>query len=443
MWKISLKSKIKQTFIRKTPRLSLWFYHLCFFSGRGLKGLVGRKAITFWLFLFSLGSLFSCGLANYNFGSSNSKATVLDSRSDNNSTGVFNSPKGRLESSDTCSKSEDCKELCDSMLQRFALQKKCYEYKEVEVQSFRDIYNLLAMGNPRKLARVDTEEMEKFLTFGPELWRDAINGFERGRKEDCTPNSGDNDPTEREDCKLKGYYKQVGYWSDGAVAALGWIARNDWLAELIVRHDEEFIIMTSLLTVVAHGGGQNFTSPDNAIEDPTGRAQTCDLTLNENLGSVNGTCDAGRDDFNGNSWCDNVANTYGRLSPSADTRLDPTASSPPSSISIKLEKEYKAFGADCVKDSDDERQNYFLIAMEDTNKNSLNLGHEVVEKLCSKSAQCIKYFYCHIKEGCDVPIPAPINGSVTCTADTILHYMEVNKGSIGSWDSDYANCHFP
>lgn len=340
-----------------------------------------------WLILvFSIGGLFSCGFANYNFGPSNADVTVLDSRVKDDSTGEFNSPKGRLESSDTCSKSEDCKALCDSMLQRFFLQKKCYDYKEVEVQSFRDTYNLLALGNPRKLARVDTEKMEKFLTFGPELWRDAIYGFERQRKEDCTPDPGDDDPTEREDCKLEGYYRQVGYWSGGAVSALEWIAKNDWLAEFIVRHDEDLVIMTSLLDVLANGGGRVFKEGDSDREDdpddtPTDKKKnaTCDLRTSPPTGK-------------------NRLNGY-------------------TGFSVNVDEHYQAFGADCVGKGEDSTGNevtlnYFIIAVDGKNKHSLNLGHQVVRNLCTNDA-CIQYFYCKIKEH-----------------SKVLSYMNKEKGSI-------------
>ncbi len=457
MQKISLKSKTKCASFFKREKKSLGFYHIRFFSGKGMGGPSWRKIITFWLLIFSLGSLFSCGLANYNFGSSNSSATVLDSRSNDDSTGEFNSPKGRLESSDTCSKSEDCKELCDSMLQRFSFQKKCYEYKEVEVQSFRDVYNLLAVGNPRKLSRVDTEKMEKFLTFGPELWQDAIYGFERQRKEDCTPNDGADDPTEREDCKLEGYYKQEGYWSGGALAALEWIAKNDWLAELIVRHDEDLVIMTSLLDVLAHGGGKVFKDPDSAIETQDNKNKTCNLNLIELDLNANRNCDkpatANNEDFNKDNECSfkdsDFANFHGRLSPNSDIRLGNT----PTSISVNLEKHYKAFGADCVSD---DRENYFIIAVAEKNKNSLTLGHQMVDKLCSDDITCIRYFYCHIKNGFKQGDLISATDRFTTTGTppksepkpaqegTILHYMDDNKGSISGFRANtYNNCYFP
>ena len=262
------------------------------------------------------------------------------------------------------------------MLQRFFLQKKCYDYKEVEVQSFRDTYNLLALGNPRKLARVDTEKMEKFLTFGPELWRDAILGFERQRKEDCEPDPGNNDPTDREDCKLEGYYRQEGYWSKGAVSALEWIARNDWLAEFIVRHDEDLVIMTSLLKVLANGGGQVFPVGDSDREESDVQTATCDLT-----------------------------------SDPPNLLKDP-------GVSVNVDNNhYQAFGADCVgkgenSDGDEITLNYFIIAVDGKNKSSLNLGHQVVRNLCTNDA-CIKYFYCNIQGN-----------------SKVLSYMNKESGSI-------------
>ena len=353
-------------------------------------------------FISSLVVLFySCGFANYNFAPSNSDVTVLDSRSSDDFTGEFNSPKGRLESSDTCSKSEDCKALCDSMLQRFSLQKKCYDYKEVEVQSFRDTYNLLALGNPRKLGRVDTEKMEKFLTFGPELWRDAIYGFERQRKENCAPpppppqNLPPPDPTERENCRLPGYYKQVGYWSAGAVSALEWLAKNDWLAELIVRHDEHLVIMTSLLEVLANGGGQAFQTGDSDRETTAVKNETCNLPADLQIGF---------DSYN---------------------------------FSVEEDKQYEAFGANCVGKGEDStggdvNLNYFIIAVKDKNKHSLNLGYQVVDKLCDDATDatdadrprrddCIKHFFCNIKE------------KEKDTDTTVLSYMNEEKGSISGF----------
>ena len=333
------------------------------------------KKIIFILCLILIGSLFSCGLANYNFGSSPTPATIKNFNTD--STGVFNSPSGRLESSDTCAKNEACKELCDSMLQRFSDQKRCYDHKEKEVQSFRDTYNLLALGNSRKVARVDIDEMKKFLTFGPKLWQDAIYGFERERKENCTPNDGKDDPTEREDCKLKGYYKQIGYWSGGAASALEWIATNDWLAELIIDHDEddELVIMKSLLDVLANGGGQNFQTGDRDKEKADDKNKTCNLALIEPDKDNDGSCnnvdgndaddeiqdnDAdltdGDEDLDDSGTCTaDSTNNHGRLYPT-------NAGGSNLSLDNDLEKEYQAFGADCL--SGDDRENYFTLVAE-------------------------------------------------------------------------------
>ena len=406
------------------------------------------KKIIFILSVILIGSLFSCGLANYNFGSSPTPATIKNFNAD--STGVFNSPSGRLESSDTCSKNEDCKELCNSMLQRFSDQKRCYEHKEKEVQSFRDTYNLLALGNPRKLARVDIDEMKKFLTFGPVLWHDAIYGFERERKDDCTPNDGKDDPTEREDCKLKGYYKQVGYWSSGAASTLEWIAKNDWLAELIIEHDDEddeHVIMTSLLDVLANGGGKNFfrypsSNPvdrdkdDRDRESPAEREETCNLALiepdlnnegvsclreNNDADLTDKTEDEDLDDMNG---CNNNNTDYhGRLYPQKAGGSD-------LSLDNDLEKQYQAFGADCLAEED--RENYFTLAIEGENKNSVILGHKVlVEVLCKSSSnddKCIEYFYCRIKNGHEDTSENDIDDT-----ESVTYYM---RNEIPGWKGD-------
>ncbi len=237
--------------------------------------------------------LFSCGLVEYGFNSQPG-VSFQDSRSTDESTGVFNSQAGRLESEDICSGNTDCIELCDSMLRRLSDQEECYGYKESEVQVFRDVYNLLAVGNPRKLVQIDTDEMEDFLAFGPELWQDAIYGFERQRKENCVVNSGDSDPRDRDDCRLSNYYKQEGYWSDGAVAALAWIARNDWLAELITENDEDQLIMRSLLEILARGGGQRL-SDESDREPPGRRRDICDLRISEPDLDGDGNCDVSED----------------------------------------------------------------------------------------------------------------------------------------------------
>ena len=254
------------------------------------------RKINFVVLLFFSLSLSSCGLlVGYDFGSRPGVA-FEDSRSDDDSTGVFNSPAGRLESEDICFNNKNCVELCDSMLNRFSDQKECYDHTEKEVQSFRDVYNLLAIGNPRKLERVDTSEMEEFLVFGPALWTDAIYGFERGRKEDCIRNSGDQDPTNREDCRFDTYYKQDGYWSDGAAATLEWISRNNWLAKLITENDKKQTIMKALLDILAHGGGKSLS--DEIDHEPSDRhTNICNLELYEQDVDEDNNCDTESEDL--------------------------------------------------------------------------------------------------------------------------------------------------
>ena len=326
--------------------------------------------ISFIFCFISALCLFSCGLANY---SSQGGISFQDSRNaddeNNESAGVFNSPAGRLESGDPCIKSDDCIELCDSMSNRLSIQEKCYNEKEKDAQALRDVYNNLAIGNPRKLERLGEEEMESFLVFGPELWRDAIIGFERGRKEDCTVNLNPPDSRDREDCKFENYYKQQGYWSSGAAATLEWIAKNDWLAELILEHDEDYLIMTTLLDILAHGGKAH---GGEGGESQAHRASVCDLDIN----------------------------------------LDPSSATP--SFSLKRAEDYQAFGSNCL---DSKTKNFLVLAVEDRNPYSVNLGHQVLVDLCGGNGiECIKHFYCNVGSGSNSPVlvyvrtDADING---------------------------------
>ena len=196
-----------------------------------------NKVSLIFCFIFVVCGLFACGFVS-ELGN-NRLAGVSQQASKSKTAGTYNSPAGRLSSSDTCSENDDCKDLCDSMLKKLSDQKDCYKKKEKEVQVFRDVYNLLATGDPRRMVSIDSDEMEDFLAFGPVLWKDAIYGFERNRKENCTPDRGKDDPRDREDCKLKGYYQQEGYDEEGAGEALKWIARNNWVAELLLEHDDE------------------------------------------------------------------------------------------------------------------------------------------------------------------------------------------------------------
>lgn len=307
--------------------------------------------ISFIFCFISALCLFSCGLANY---SSQGEVSFQDSRiaadEDAESAGVFNSPAGRLESGDPCIGSDDCIELCDSMSNRLSIQERCYNEKEKAAQTLRDVYNNLAIGNPRKLERLGEEEMESFLVFGPELWRDAIIGFERGRKEDCEVNEGNEDARDREDCKFENYYKQQGYWSSGAAATLEWIAKNDWLAELMLEHDEDHLIMTTLLDILAHGGKAHGGEGGEPEEH---RANVCTL----------------------------------------DSSLDPGSATP--SFSLKRAEDYQAFGSNCLDSK--KTKNFFVLAVEDRNPYSVNLGHQTLVDLCGGSGiDCIKHFYCNI-----------------------------------------------
>ena len=407
--------------------------------------------VSWFFYIISALYLFSCGWANYSSNAPDSSTVINsnDSRSgDDESIGTFQSSSGRLESGNSCLDNDDCVRLCDSMLSRFADQKECYDYAEKEVQAFRDIYNLLAIGNPRKLSRVDPNEMEPFLEFGPELWQNAIEGFERGTKEDCIPNPDPEDPRDREDCKFEVYYKQEGYWSSGAAATLEWVARNNWLAELIKKYDANHVIMQSLLKVLAQGGEPTLGREGESEEQ---RLETCNLAVYEE--DINGdnylSCNEDSDgngelglgedqdgddvldlfneDINLNGVLDQSVDRSGESYPNHG-RLFPSAGG----VSVKLEDHYEAFGADCIGS---DRQNYFLLAMQERNKNSIDLGHEVLRTLCNSQEICIRYFYCHIQGGQEA---GPGNFALE---DTIIHYMG-NTSGISGWRSDYNNCRF-
>ena len=353
------------------------------------------------LFLFFVLGLFSCGLLD-DLGSSAPRADFLDSRSEEDeSAGVFNSPSGPLESEDLCVNNDDCVQLCDSMLSRFSNQEKCYGYKEKEVQAFRDTYNVLAIGNPRKLIRVDSEKMEEFLIFGPELWKTAINGFERGRIEYCEPELDPNDIRDYEDCKFETYYKQEGYWSSGAAATLEWIARNSWLAKLMVEHDDDHEIIQTLLDVLAKGGDGE---AEDRMEDGEDGVSICNLDLESENGNGNGRLD-----------------------------LEDPSPPPPANVSVPSQQEdrYKAFGASCI---DDHSLSYMLLAVEENNKDSVNLGHQVVGELCNSRGHCIEYFYCSLYG----PM-AEVAGSIAAVERSLfLRYMSAS--GIPGWNSDYNNC---
>ena len=123
----------------------------------------------------------------------------------------------------------------------FADQKNCYEYKEVEVQAFRDTYNRLAIGG--RLTAVEPAELEAFLEFGTELFQNAITGFERGWKQGCTVDNYRG----VDKCQMDEYYLQRGYSRRAVADALSWIARNNWVAELLLDYDKDFVITDALL----------------------------------------------------------------------------------------------------------------------------------------------------------------------------------------------------
>ena len=205
-----------------------------------------------WLFM-ALGFIFVLLIGMELFGCSGRPGTsgVFDNNqnqfSSDDSTetsGIFESADGRLNSDDLCYNNESCVELCNSMLKDFSDQKRCYSYQEVDVQAFRDTYNNLALG--QNLGDVDSDEMESFLDFGAEMWRDAITGFERDWQSGCEVGADER----LSDCQGDDYYLQRGYTRRGAAAALSWIARNDWLAKLLLDYDNDFVVMDALVNVL-------------------------------------------------------------------------------------------------------------------------------------------------------------------------------------------------
>ena len=302
-----------------------------------------------WAGLFlviSLAFLFSCGLVE----NSGSQANLQDSQDGDDDDDGDSEP--RLESDDKCFENSKCIEVCDSMLKNFKDQKDCYEEAENKVQSFKDTYSLLTFGSSRKLERIKPKDMETLLDFGPVLWRDAIYGFERGRKENCTVNLNPSDPRDREDCKLKDYYKQGGYDGEGASEALRWIAQNNWLGELLDELDKDEEVATALVNVLAKG----LDSKDDT--------------------KCPGATSSG---------------DFAHAIPSAvfDFSLDSD------------EDLYQAFGHDDCVDGD----HFFNLAVEGENNFSANVGYELLKELCNRSSiqdNCEKYFFCKITSGADI-----------------------------------------
>lgn len=309
------------------------------------------------IFVILVSGVVSCGLVGSELGGSGFSADNSEEDEDT-SDGEFRVESGPLESEDTCLKNEDCVQLCDSMLSQFSDQSKCYEETEKEVQSFRDVYNLLALGVPSKLEKIDPSDMEDFLAFSAGLWKDAIFGFERGRKEDCTPNDGSADPTLRENCKFEDYYEQLGYDYDGADSALQWIAENDWLAELINKYDDDTIVLKALFTVL-----DDPITAVNRIEEGDSYAQ----------------CSA----------------------------VDVPRLSVPSDFDLREEDEdvYGILGVDCVNGDD-----YFHLSVQEENDQAIMAGHELLRVLCRKATldgervtggatqPCINHFYSTISD---------------------------------------------
>ena len=305
----------------------------------------GKLTLTLMLwtgvFFIVIGFFFSCGFV------SNNAPTQVSFADSKGSDGVFKSPEGPLDSEDKCFRNKSCVELCDSMLKSFSDQKRCYNQTETAVQSFRDIYNLLAIGNSKKLEQITPKAMEAFLVFGPALWRDAIYGFERGRKENCEVNDGSDDPRQRENCKFENYYKQPGYDGKGAGTVLSWIARNNWLAKLLEEHDEDKKeVMTALLDILSTGG-------------PT-ESSKCPIESGDFAFSFSGI-----------------------------------------GFSFSLSKDrkiYQSFGnSDCV-----DKKSYFYLAHKEKNHEALAIGYDVLKTLCKKADittenACEIYFFCKIE----------------------------------------------
>ena len=80
-----------------------------------------KKCIKIFAFFFTMLCFLSCGLIQTSLNSSD---LIQASRVEDSSAGEFHSPAGRLNSKKTCADNKDCRQLCDSMLEKWADQEK-------------------------------------------------------------------------------------------------------------------------------------------------------------------------------------------------------------------------------------------------------------------------------------------------------------------------------
>ncbi len=305
--------------------------------------------ILFFSLVFS-----SCGLGGPTTGVFGSKDAGGVSSTLGSTTGVFKG-RNRLTSGDPCFDSEDCKQLCASMLKSLSDQEECYDYSEEQVQAFRDTYNLLAFGDPDRLEKITSSEMEEFLDFGTDLWRDAIYGFERGLKKNCVV-SGKVDDIDRENCRRSDYYQQAGYNNQGALEALTWIAKNNWLALLISDYDKNLVIMNALSEIAARGINSPTTRTNDVKDCLNGYATDLPMPL--------------------------VGETFGLSVSSAKNR-------------------YIAFASPCLVEEfatgykyDGRTHSYLVLSAKESNLESFKLGMEFLDSICSSKDDCEKGPFC-------------------------------------------------
>lgn len=267
-----------------------------------------KKHHSLWILVVGGGvfsGMLSCGFLEEVYYSN------TPSGEDRRSSQAARDQRPRLSSKNTCFENEDCKDLCHTMLYELKALQRCYRHSEEEVQGFKDTYELLENGEHRKLEKITEEEMELFLKFGPELWKSAIKGFERGRKEEdlkitkadgskttckeLAKSTGPDSTRYNRFCRRDNHYRQFAYNSEGAADALSWIASNDWLAKLLLKHDkdrgEKFSILRALTYQLHKGKGSDRLvchEPDTAISDECEKeceGGTCSDTPASNLNS--------------------------------------------------------------------------------------------------------------------------------------------------------------